>query len=354
MVTRTAAGTLLRRKQHGIAQFCGESEPEIELHDPASILHARRDWATLAIMKRIHPRVLCACLGLGLASFAAQAPDRKPAPRGESAKPSTVGEELLPLQPEAAPETFETVRRKLTDGIEMTADLYRVKDAPKNTPLLVCFHKTASSRGEYRRLAPDMMSRGFDVLAVDLRCGGAGENSNRRTGERFGVRNETWAAAKAKLGREPTYAEAYPDMERAVEWARELAPGSKIGLVGSSYSASLVLIYAAEHPEKVDAVLSYSPGEYIDGWQVGQRAKNLRVPTLITCGNTDADTTQAKPIAATIAKQTGSKLTEYWPEDEGFVGDHGVRALMIRDPKSREKQWQVFDAAVAPLVLRTK
>lgn len=290
-------------------------------------------------------------------SVDAQEPDRKPAPRADAPREPTEGEESLPLPPEAGSDTFETVRRKLPDGIEMTADLYRAKRADgtpsKNAPLLVCFHKTASSRGEYRRLAPDMLSRGFDVLAVDLRCGGAGDNSNRRTGERFGVRNETWAAAKKKLGRDPTYAEAYPDMERAVDWARELSPGSKIGIVGSSYSASLVLIYAAEHPEKVDAVLSYSPGEYIEGWQVAQRAKKLRVPTLITCGNTAVDIDHAKPIAAKIAEQSGSKLTTFWPEDAGFIGDHGVRALMIRDARSRAKQWEVFDAATAPLVSKS-
>lgn len=247
---------------------------------------------------------------------------------------------------------FETLHRVLPDGIVMSADLYRAPavagdEASARKPVLVCMHMTASSRGEYRRIAPSLLERGFNVLAVDLRCGGEGENSDRRTGARWGVMNDTWNMARTVLGHTPSYFEAYPDVAAAVDWAHELFPVSRVGLMGSSYSASLALAYAAEFPGHVEFVGAFSPGEYMPPWVIRERAATITVPTYVTCGNTAVEMNHAKPIANGILSQ--SLVSKFWPEDEGWVGDHGSKTLLIHHLPSRAKQWERFDAALAPL-----
>lgn len=248
--------------------------------------------------------------------------------------------------PAARPEPFETLHRKIDGGMTLTADLWRVpgdelKDAPR--PLLVCFHATRSSRGEYSLIAPEFVARGFHVLAVDLRYGGAGEIGNRKTKERSGTMNETWKRAVDLLGREPTPIEAYGDFPAILAWARELFPKSKLGLVGSSYSASLVMVWAAEHPKTVDAIYAFSPGEWIDGWDVAIRAKSLSTPCFFTCGSGGPDTEQAKKLLA----QLPTRPTVYLPADEGQNGLHGVGTLHMKFEASRIELWKRLDAALA-------
>lgn len=269
---------------------------------------------------------------------------------GESAQEKGGDRPAAPPAAETAKTApFETITRKLPDDIVMTADLYKVapgeNGAPK--PVLACFHMTGSSRGEYRKLAPQFMEMGFNVLAVDLRFGGEGEFADRRTKVRSGTMNETWKMAKEKLGRAPVSIEALPDIAEAVKWAHELFPRSRVGLIGSSFSASLVLVYAAEHPREVDAVVSLSPGEYFQGTSITERAKKISVPTYITCGNTVADSAGAKSIAAAV--EAKSILRTYWPNDEGGFGDHGTRSLLIQEDPDRKRQWDKLALALEPL-----
>lgn len=277
---------------------------------------------------------------LAVCSFAssAQEPDRKPAaerPKSERA-------------PEAPVPPFETLVRTLPDKVEMSADLYRLEGAAANAPVLVCMHMTASSRAEYRPYAAKMLELGCRVLSVDLRCGGEGERGVRGSQKRVGTPNATWTSAKSVLGRDPGYVDAYPDVGVAVAWAKELFPGAPIGLVGSSYSATLALVYAAEHPDAVGAVLALSPGDYVAEWKpVSERIKSIRTPAYITCGNTPADTDHAKPIAAAIVDT--SRLITFWPQDEGVVGHHGTMTFAVPEADSRAKQWAMFARGLEPL-----
>jgi pimeloyl-ACP methyl ester carboxylesterase len=278
----------------------------------------------------------------------AQGPAPAPAPTPTPAAPTNPAPAS---DTDTAPSPFETITRTLPDGIVMTADLYRAPlDAGAAAkPILVCMHMTGSSRGEYKKIAPKVVALGFNVLAVDLRCGGPGEFGDRRTKVRSGTMNETWKLAMAKLGRPPSYLEAYPDVVQSVLWAHELFPTSRVGLLGSSYSASFALVFGAEHEELVDAVLAYSPGEYMEGWSIADRVKKLDVPAYITCGGTQAEMNHAKPIAAAIEKK--SRLHAYWPEDEKLVGDHGSHALILKggESPSLKRQWDELEKALAPL-----
>lgn len=247
----------------------------------------------------------------------------------------------------------DTLQRPLPDGIQLWADVYRL---PVNAneafeggkPVLVCMHMSASSRGEYGRLAAEMMALGVNVMSVDLRSGGPGHIADRKTGERSGTMNETWRQARAALGRDPTHIEAYPDVIAGVAWAKELFPYSRVGLVGSSYSASLALVYAAEFPSSVDVVAALSPGEYMQPWVIRDRAQSLTVPSYFTSGNTAADMNQARPIAEGILDQT--KVKAFWPEDAGIVGDHGSRTLHIFGQVNHDRQWREFKNGIAPVM----
>jgi pimeloyl-ACP methyl ester carboxylesterase len=262
----------------------------------------------------------------------------------------SAGDKAKEVVTAAAYPPHDTLQKMLPDGIELWADLYRLpltgnEATEGGKPVLVCMHMTGSSRGEYGRFAAEMMALGLNVMSVDLRCGGEGEIADRKTGKRTGVMNETWKQAKAKLGHNPSYLDAYPDVAAAVAWAKELFPYSRVGLVGSSYSASLALVYATENPSSIDAVVAMSPGEYMAPWVIAQRIANLTVPAYITCGNTAADMNQAQPVAAGILDQT--KVRKFWPEEHNIVGDHGSRTLAIGGEVNHRRQWSEFEQGIA-------
>ncbi|MFO1011822.1 MAG: alpha/beta fold hydrolase [Planctomycetota bacterium] len=289
------------------------------------------------------PAALCACAP-SVATQPARAADDPPA-RAPSPSPQTPAKPGTETPSAPTPAAPETLHRKLKDGVTLTADLWRANGTePDGTPhpLLVCFHATRSSRGEYSLIAPEFVRRGFHVLAVDLRYGGEGEIGNRKTKERTGTRNETWSSALALLGREPTAVEAYGDFPAILAWARELYPKSKLGLVGSSYSASLVLVWGAEHPKSVDALYAFSPGEWIDGWSIAEKTKHLSVPCFFTCGSSGPDTEQAKKLLAKLE----TRPTVYLPADEGQDGLHGVGSLHMKFDAGRTELWKRLDAAL--------
>ena len=71
------------------------------------------------------------------------------------------------------------------------------------------------------------------------------------------------------------YMAAYQDIEAALDWAKA-QKYKKISVWGSSYSASLVLKLAGDHPG-IACVLSFSPGEYFGG-EITVRGWNMRNP----------------------------------------------------------------------------
>ena len=146
---------------------------------------------------------------------------------------------LLSSQSHAAPSTLTAA-----DGVTIAADVGTASGRRRGTILL--FHMAGSNYAEYAPITPRLNGIGFDTIAIDQRSGGT----------EFGRRNET----AARLGRNPGFAAALPDMEAALTRARGNGP---VVIWGSSYSAALVFVLAAGHPTDIAAVLAFSPGEYI-------------------------------------------------------------------------------------------
>ncbi len=243
---------------------------------------------------------------------------------------SWIGRVLLALwifgicTPSAGAGGFTTIRFPSEDGLEITADLYRAQES--KGPFIILYHRAGWSRGEYREIAPRLVELGYNCLAVDQRSGYAIN----------GVVNET-AMRAARAGKPMDFLAAYQDMEAALEYARKKLGAKEIVLWGSSYSASLVLLLAAHHPDEVRAVLAFSPGEYFAKFGksphlIRDGVRGLRTPCLITSAKGEAE--RWRSIFEAIP--AGAK--------ESFLparaaGAHGSQALWRSTPGSGE-YWQ--------------
>ena len=217
----------------------------------------------------------------------------------------------------------EKVQFSSEDGLQVTADHYLPKS--DRSPYVVLFHQAGWSRGEYLEIAPRLVGMGFGVLAVDQRSG-AGVN---------GVVNETYAAAISE-GKNTTYVDALPDMRAAIKFARTNYAPSKLLIWGSSYSAALVLQISGQKSQLVDAVLSFSPGEYFSdsgkskNW-IRAAAKKISVPVFITSAKSEVRSW--KEIYKAVPHQNKVFFIANGP------GQHGSRTLWRQFPDHVE-YWQ--------------
>ncbi|WP_119389070.1 alpha/beta hydrolase [Taklimakanibacter lacteus] len=217
----------------------------------------------------------------------------------------------------------EPVSFTTSDGITVYGDYYAGPRA--EGPVILAFHQAGFNRLEYREIAPRLVKDGFSVLAIDQRSGGNyGEVENRTAKEAKGF----WV-----------FTDALPDLEAALNRAREKHPKSRIIAWGSSYSASLAIILASKHKD-VAGVLAFSPGEYFDGKpSVRAAAKEVTVPVFITSRGD-----KEKVIARLILEALASKdKTQFIPDSTGV---HGSSALLQPQGKSDE-YWKATEAFLA-------
>ncbi len=200
----------------------------------------------------------------------------------------------------------QTIEYPSKDGLNITADLY---EASNSDTFILLFHQAGWSRGEYKETAPKLNNLGYTCLAVDQRSGGTINE----------VVNQTQQRAK-KEGKKTEFLDAFQDIEATVSYVQKKYKPKKIIIWGSSYSSSLVLKYAGDYPDSIDAVLSFSPGEYFgkDDF-IKNSASKIKIPTFIT----SAQSENASWAAIHDAIPTATK-TSYLPENKG---NHGSRAL---------------------------
>ncbi len=221
--------------------------------------------------------------------------------------------------PKATPERkvrVEAVSLEASDGVKLAGDLYG-SDARAPTIILL-FHQAGSNAGEYAEIAPRLVREGYDGLAIDQRSGG-----------------NMWGRANRTAAR-GDYLAAYRDLEGALSWAKA-KKYKNIVAWGSSYSASLVLKLAAEHPE-IKAVLAFSPGEYfsnktlVHDWNMKETAPTLMTFTPDEITNGGLSLYQASSHGA--ARNTGDMILSF---DSGAHGSSALRE--DKNPVGAKRYW---------------
>ena len=236
----------------------------------------------------------------------------------------------------AAEVDFRSVDFPTTGGVRGRADLYGSQDS--SATLILLFHQAGWSRGEYREIAPQLVERGYRVMAVDQRSGGSVN----------GVRNETHRRA-AKKGLGTSYLDAYADLEAALAYAHKALKAERVIVWGSSYSASLVFRLAAEQARDVAAVMAFSPGEYFQkemgAAYIRDLAKRVEQPLFVTSAKTERE--QAKPI---FDASPATKKILFTPASKG---QHGSRALW-KKWTDHDVYWAAVDAFLKEYVPPTQ
>ena len=219
--------------------------------------------------------------------------------------------------------TTETVTFPAADGLAVTGDLYLTEDL--SSPFILLCHQAGYSRGEYLEIAPKLCKLGYNCLAIDQR---SGRSAN-------GVTNETNKAAKG-AGLPVGYSAAYADLEAALQYILEQYQPKQLIAWGSSYSASLVLILAAEHPQEIQAVLAFSPGEYFsfNDQHISDYAKQITQPTFITSARSEQK--DWRGIADNISS---AGCIFFVPEGSGV---HGSSTLMEKT-KNNAEYWTAVE-----------
>ena len=198
---------------------------------------------------------------------------------------------------------FEEVSFESLDGLEITADLYFTG---KESPTVVMFHQSVSSRGEFRNIAPQIQKEGFNCLAVDLRWGKKDfwEKVPNETAKQYGtyeiVENYDNSEAYQLNKVWPVIWKASEDMQATLEYlVAEEYSGPKL-VMGSSFSAMLAFKLAAESKE-VDGVLAFSPGEYhpTNDSLLADWSQQVSVPVYLSAGKDEME--MVKEVADYLA-----------------------------------------------------
>jgi len=214
----------------------------------------------------------------------------------------------------------EPIKLYAGDGVEVFAWHYPAADDRK--PAILLFHQAGSNHAEYSAIAPRLASRGYHCLALDQRSGG----------RMWGIANRTAEALHHKAD----YLEALPDLEAALTWPQTQGLPARSIVWGSSYSAALVFLLAAKHPEDIAAVLAFSPGEYLGQPHVVEtNARQIRVPVFIDT----AKDSEEIAVGRTIAKACNA--TQFVPRISGVHGSSTLR--QDRNPKGAEENWQAAE-----------
>jgi len=192
-----------------------------------------------------------------------------------------------------------------SDSLKITADLYLNN---YQSPFILLFHQSESSRGEYKSIAPKLQKLGYNCLAVDLRCGSKTNYIENETAQRA---HERYFPSRN--------IDALKDMEAAIAYIRKFNR-NKVILFGSSYSASLALLIAKGLPE-IQAVIAFSPGEYFrPEISIKDTITGLSVPVFI------ASTEMEYNYVAEMLSGIDNKYKTLFKPEKGR-GIHGAKAL---------------------------
>ena len=223
--------------------------------------------------------------------------------------------------------TTTTVNFKSVDGLSVTADLY--PSTRMSDPIILMFHQSATSRGEYKTIAPRLQKRGFNCLAVDLRWGKkdfwngvvnetAKEYGSDKVIDRFENSEEfqyqeVW----------PRMFDSYQDMKAAVLWARKQGFSGDLIIWGSSFSAMLQFKLGHELGDDIAAMVSFSPGEYYgqDTTMLKFWSTEMEMPVFLSAGKDTSEYLMVNDVFK-VLKNEQSVF------HQSHTGRHGSSILM--------------------------
>lgn len=214
----------------------------------------------------------------------------------------------------------EPITLTAADGVKVYGEVWRAQGA--RPPVILAFHQALSNKAEYAPLARRLNEAGFTLMAIDLRSGG----------NYFGGVNQTVAAR----GGSTNFEAAFPDMEAALTWGEDNAHRAPLILWGSSYSAALVFVLAAQNPGAVDGVLAFSPDEYLAHRRaVRDAAGKLKMPVFVTQATERGEHERSHRIFRVVRNE--DKI-EFVPATAGKHGSATLRADV--NPEGAEENWQ--------------
>ena len=106
-------------------------------------------------------------------------------------------------------------------------------------------------------------------------------------------------------------------------------------LWGSSYSASLAFLVAAQHSKDITALLAFSPDEYFElRPTVADAARRLEIPVFVTSAQDAGEIAAAKALLDAVP---GGVKQQFVPVHGGV---HGSSTLIpARNPGGAEEAW---------------
>lgn len=154
---------------------------------------------------------------------------------------------------------------------------------------------------------------------------GAAADADRIAFDLYAMGYSTLSLAAA-----PEASKALPHLEAALTWAKSQHGGRKVILWGSGASAAGALLLAAKHPDRVEAVLAFSPGEDLPGapGAVAEAAARVRMPVFIMTPT--AEKARIASLVAALATPTVHLLD---------AAVHGDAALSPNRCASSETHW---------------
>lgn len=158
----------------------------------------------------------------------------------------------------------ESVQLRTPDGWIIVGDRYMPSGVAKGAVVLL--HQRGGSAQDWQALSTALQKAGFIALAIDQRGAGRSTQGPGPTGD-----NAPW--------------ETSDDIATAIASLPKALP---VGLVGASYGANNVLIYAAQHPMKIKGLALFSPGANFNGLDAISAARKNRTPFLIYHGQDNA------------------------------------------------------------------
>lgn len=217
------------------------------------------------------------------------------------------------------------------DGVKVYGGYQSASPTPQQAkaPLIIAFHQAESSSAEYKPLVPRLNIAGFSVLAIDQRSGG-----------------EEFDGENAALVRSTSYGAALQDMEAALAWGKAKANGVPVLVWGSSYSAALVFMLAAKHLADMQALLAFSPAEYLSKPDaMGNAAKKVSLPVFIDQASDKDELSESRRIMAALGTPAGSNKVNFTGRKSRVHGSAILRA--DRNPGGAEVNGQAVLAFLA-------